>query len=377
MRKDAPRIAVIGAGIGGLAVAALLHRAGFPVRVYEQAAAFQRLGAGIQQSPNSVKVLRALGIEQRVRAVANAPDAINHRDGYTGELRYERKIGKFIEDKYDAPHLLLHRGDLHEAVASCLPTECLALGRKLVTIAATATGVRMDFADGSTEEADIAIGADGVHSLVREQVLGKGEGRFTGRVAWRTIFPAHLLPDPSLAETTKWWGRDRHIVIYFTKPDRSEVYFVTSTPEPNYGIESWSATGDMAQLRDAYAEFHPTVRAVLAACPAAHKWALLQRDPLPAWGNDRITLLGDAAHPMTPYMAQGAASALEDAMILARCMAADPATALRRYQATRQARVGLVQSASNANDLENFKAVAETVYGYDARTAPLAELVPA
>jgi 6-hydroxynicotinate 3-monooxygenase len=372
MREAAPVIAIIGAGIGGLAVAALLHRAGFPVALYEQAGSFQRIGAGIQQSPNAVKVLRALGIEQSIRAVAYAPDAINHRDAYSGALMYERKIGAFIERKYAAPHLLLHRGDLHAALATCVPDSCLHLGRRLESLSETDGRMQLGFADGSIAQADLVIGADGVHSRVRDLVFGKTTARFTGRVAWRTVFPAHLLPDPAVAETTKWWGRDRHIVIYFTKPDRSELYFVTSTPEPDFAVESWSAKGDMAQLREAYADFHPDVRAVLAACPEAHKWAILERDPLPSWSTDRVTLLGDACHPMTPYMAQGAATALEDAMILARCLEDSPDGALRRYQATRHARASLIQSASGQNDLDNFKAIAETVYGYDARSVDLA-----
>jgi len=372
MGEAAPDIAIIGAGIGGLVAAALLHRAGFPVRVYEQAREFQRLGAGIQQSPNAVKVLRGLGIEGRVREVAYAPDAINHRDGYTGALKYERKIGAFIEQKYNAPHLLLHRGDLHAAIASCLPENCLRLGHRLESLSETADGVTLDFVGGANARADIVIGADGVHSTVRDLVFGKTPGRFTGRVAWRTIFPASLLPNPTVAETTKWWGRDRHIVIYFTKPDRSEVYFVTSTPEPNYSVESWSAVGDMEQLRAAYADFHPDVRAVLASCPAAHKWALLERDPMPQWSTRRVTLLGDACHPMTPYMAQGAATAMEDAMVLARCLAQFPEDGLHRYQETRKARTAMIQNASGRNDLDNFKAVAEAVYGYDATAVELA-----
>ena len=371
MAQSAPEIAVIGAGIGGMAAAVLLHRAGFTVRVHEQAGEFLRLGAGIQQSPNAVKVLRALGIEDRVRAVANAPDAINHRDGTTGDLKYERRIGAFIEQKYNAPHLLLHRGDLHAAITACLPESCLRLGHRLENLSETAEGVTLDFANGARARADIVIGADGVHSTVRDLVFGKTPGRFTGRVAWRTIFPANLLPDPAVAETTKWWGKDRHIVIYFTKPDRSEVYFVTSTPEPNYSVESWSAVGDMDELRAAYADFHPHVRAVLAACPAAHKWALLERDPMPQWSTQRITLLGDACHPMTPYMAQGAATALEDAMVLSRCLAQFPDDGLQHYEAARKSRTALIQNASGRNDLDNFKAVAETVYGYDATTADI------
>ena len=167
------------------------------------------------------------------------------------------------------------------------------------------------------------IGADGVHSLVREIMLGPEQPRFTGRVAYRATFPAALLHGgESTPVRTKWWGPDRHIVIYYATAARDEIYFVTSVPERADWMtpESWSAKGDLSELRAAYAGFHPDVRAVLDACPDVHKWALLEREPLARWSAGRVALLGDACHPMTPYMAQGAASALEDAAVLARCL---------------------------------------------------------
>ncbi len=181
-------------------------------------------------------------------------------------------------------------------------------------------GVRSGFADGSRADADLVIGADGVHSVVRDSLFGAEKPIFTGRVAYRTTYPASRLGGAAIDDCAKWWGPDRHIVIYYVNPRRDEIYFVTSTPEPDFDVESWSAKGDLDMLRAAYRDFHPKVRAVLDACPEVHKWALFEREPLLRWSADRITLLGDACHPMTPYMAQGAATAIEDAAVLPRCL---------------------------------------------------------
>ena len=207
-------------------------------------------------------------------------------------------------------------------------------------------------------------------------LFGKERPNFTGRVAYRTVYPAALLDGYRIDDCTKWWGPDRHIVIYYVKPDRSEVYFVTSQPEPGFTVESWSATGDVEELRAAFAGFHPQVQRVLAACPAVHKWALIDRDPLPRWTEGNITLLGDACHPMTPYMAQGAAMAIEDAAVLSRCLEgvdrSGVAEAFRRFEATRKPRTSQIQLSSRTNTWLRNATDPDWVYGYDAWSAPLA-----
>jgi salicylate hydroxylase/6-hydroxynicotinate 3-monooxygenase len=177
---------------------------------------------------------------------------------------------------------------------------------------------------------------------------------------------------------TKWWGEDRHIVIYYTRADRSEIYFVTSVPEPAEWMtpESWSAKGDVVQLRSEYKDFHPEVRAVLDACPDCHKWAILEREPLPHWSVGRVVLLGDACHPMTPYMAQGAATSIEDAAILSRCLAEaksdDIEAALQRYEAHRKPRTSRIQAISSANTwMQKGEQDTSWLYGYDAWNVPI------
>jgi salicylate hydroxylase/6-hydroxynicotinate 3-monooxygenase len=261
-------------------------------------------------------------------------------------------------------------------LASVVPAECIRLNHKLAGLDEIGNGVRLTFADGSTTEADAVIGADGVHSTVKRLLFGEAAPNFTGQIAYRTTFPAKLLNGYEIDECTKWWGEDRHIVIYYVKPDRSEVYFVTSQPEPDFRVESWSSKGDVRTLRAAYEGFHPQVQHVLGACPDVHKWALVDRDPLEHWVDRQVTLLGDSCHPMTPYMAQGAAMAIEDAAVLSRCLEnvdrEGVADAFRRFEATRKERTSRVQLTSRTNTWLKDRTDADWVYAYNAWTVPLA-----
>ena len=320
MTRKKPTFAIVGAGIGGLTAAATLRRIGIDAQIYEQAGRFARVGAGIQMMPNSMKVLRKIGVEEPMRRVAFQPYSHLNREWDTGKIMRELPMP---ESLFGAPYLCMHRADLHEALAAVVPKEIIHLDKKLVGLEQTADQVMLAFADGTRAQADAVIGADGVHSAVRELIIGPDEPIHKGRVAYRAIFSSTQLKGLDIGGSrTKWWGPDRHIVIYYTNATRSELYFVTSVPELAEWVtrESWSAKGDVKELRKAYEGFHPDVRAVLEACPDCHKWAILEREPLPRWSDGRVVLLGDACHPMTPYMAQGGATAIEDAAILARCL---------------------------------------------------------
>jgi salicylate hydroxylase/6-hydroxynicotinate 3-monooxygenase len=375
---DRLHIAVIGAGMGGLAVAAGLRKAGHDVTVYEQARQFTRLGAGIQIGCNAMHVLRGLGLEDRLRADTFYPSSWSNRDWKTGEVLFDIPFGPGAEQAYGAPYLLAHRGDLHAALVSAVPPEIVKLNHRLTGIDQTAGGVRLTFENGNVVTADAAIAADGVHSVVKSQLFGDDEPNFTGRIAYRTVFPAERLKGVEVLNCTKWWGEDRHVVIYPVKPDRSEIYFVTSQPEPGFKLESWSATGDVKVLREAFEAFHPEARAVIDAAPDVHKRPLVDRDPLARWVDGKVALLGDASHPMTPYMAQGAAMAIEDAAILSRCLAGVDRegieAALRRYEATRKERTAKMQSTSRQNVWGKGVTDVDWVYGYNAWEAPLAPL---
>src|ERR1700761_4875001 len=372
-------VAIIGAGMGGLAIAAALHRAGIAVNVYEQASKFTRLGAGIQIGCNAMKVLRGFGLESLMRASTFYPRSWNNREYDSGDVRFDMIFGETAEARYGAPYLLGHRGDLHAALASAVPAEAIHLSHRVVGIDQHPDrGVQLTFANGNSTEADAVVASDGVHSFVKEQLFGKDEPNFTGRIAYRTVFPAALLNGYAIDDCTKWWGPDRHIVIYYVKPDRSEVYFVTSQPEPEFRIESWSAKGDVKELRAAFAGFDRKGGTVLADCPDVHKWAIVDRDSLSRWAEGNVTLLGDSCHPMTPYMAQGAAMAIEDSAVLSRCLKGvdrdGVSDAFRRFEATRKPRTSRMQLSSRTNTWLKNRTDPDWVYGYDAWNEPLADL---
>ena len=371
-------VAIVGAGMGGLAAAATLRQVGVDVQVYEQARAFARIGAGIQMLPNSSRVLRGIGVLDGLRRTAFEPYSHLNRVWDTGEIKRELPMP---ESLYGAPFLCMHRADLHEALYSVVPPEIVHLNKKLVGLDQAGGQVTLSFADGTRATADAVVGADGVHSLVREIVVGPDAPLHKGRIAYRAVFDASLMGGGEIRPSrTKWWGPDRHIVIYYTKADRSELYFVTSVPEPADWMtaESWSAKGDVRELRAAYEGFHPEVRMVLEACPDCHKWAILEREPLPTWSDGRVVLLGDSCHPMTPYMAQGAATSIEDAAVLARALEAvefdDIEGAFRTYEATRKPRTSRIQAISSANTwMSGGDEDTSWLYGYDAFNVPLAD----
>jgi 2-polyprenyl-6-methoxyphenol hydroxylase-like FAD-dependent oxidoreductase len=375
MSREKLSIAIVGAGMGGLAAAATLRKFGFKVQVYEQASRFARIGAGIQMMPNSMKVLRGIGVEERLRQVAFPPYSHLNRVWDTGDVTNELPMP---ESLYGAPYLCMHRADLHEALASVVPSDIVHLNKELVGLDQRGGQVTLRFTDGTQATADAVIGSDGVHSLVRDLIVGPEKPIHKGRVAYRAVFPALLVGRDLGPSRTKWWGTDRHIVVYYTTRARSEVYFVTSVPEPVEWMtrESWSAKGDVKELRAAYEGFHPDVRAVLEGCPDCHKWAILEREPLPRWSDGRVVLLGDACHPMTPYMAQGAATSIEDAAVLARCLdevdGEDIEGAFRLYEAHRKPRTSRIQAISSANTwMRTGGSDTSWLYGYDAWNTPL------
>src|SRR5579871_332720 len=372
-------IAIVGAGMGGLTAAATLRRTGFNVQVYEQAPRFARIGAGIQMMPNSMKVLREIGVEARIRPVSFQPYSHLNRTWDTGEVVRELPMP---ESLFGAPYLCLHRAELHDALLSVLPQDIIHLDRKLAGIEQGGGQVTLIFENGTRAQADAVVGADGVHSVVRDLIVGPDAPIHKGRIAYRAVFPSALMNGFDIGRSrTKWWGLDRHIVIYYTTADRSELYFVTSVPEPAEWMtrESWSAKGDVKELRAAYQGFHHDVRAVLEACPDCHKWAILEREPLERWSDGPVVLIGDAAHPMTPYMAQGGATAMEDAAVLARCLKKedDVQAAFRLFEQHRKPRTSRIQAISSANTwMKGGDEDTSWLYGYDAWNAPLNSTQP-
>ena len=370
------RIAIIGAGLGGPAAAVLLQRAGHEVNVYEQSGSFARIGAGIHLGPNLVRIMDRIGIGERLAAGGVSPRAWISRKWDTGEVMLDYPLGESAAHRYGAPYLMVHRGNFNALLIGAIRPGTLHYGKRLTDLDWTGKVVKLAFADGSRAEADIVIGADGVRSRCREVLVGLEQPKFTGQVAYRAIFPLALVGDRRYPDYVKWWADDRIVLTYFITSSREDLYFVTSSPQASWPHETSSVPADMNEVRAAFAGFHPEVQAVFAACPAASKWAQFDCEPLTVWSRGRVVLLGDACHPMTPYMGQGAAMAIEDGAILTRCIEAccdDPERAIRMYEATRKSRTTRVQESSRANTWFRTAADPDWVFGYDVFSAPLAQ----
>ena len=376
------KIGIVGAGIGGLAAANALHQAGHDVVVFEQSRQFLRVGADINLTPNAVRALDGLGagIAQAVRASAARPTHRISRTWDTGEETSRLAMGDEAERKYGAPQLTIHRADLLAALAEAFPAERVRFGKRAQSIEARADGgVAIRFTDDSeATQLDVLIGADGIHSVVRNAMFGAESPRFTGVVAFRAVVPTERVKDvPNIQAFTKWWGAtpESQIVTFPLNQGRDTFIFAT-TAQDSWHEESWTTPGSVDELRGFYADFHPDARALLDACNSVLKTALYERDPLTAWSLGPMTLVGDACHPMMPFMAQGAGMAIEDGVVLARNLAgvaapAQVAAALHRYETMRMERASQIQVGSRGNNWLRSGGNADWVYGYDAWSVPL------
>ncbi|MBD1551595.1 FAD-dependent monooxygenase [Pseudomonas typographi] len=373
-------IAIVGAGIGGLCAAIALRTAGHQVTVYEQAKAFMRVGADINLTPNAVRALDGLGVAAGVRRSAARPTHRISRTWDSGEETSRLPMGDEAERLYGAPQLTIHRADLLAALAEAFPLEHIHFGKRLARAEPLGSGgVSLQFTDGSETAADVVVGADGIHSAVRTAMFGAEQPRFTGVVAYRAVVPATRLAHvPNLQAFTKWWGPEAHSqIVTFPLNQGKDIFIFSTTAQASWHLESWTTQGDVDELRAAYQGFHPDALALLEACDEVLKTALYERDPLPSWVSGSCVLLGDACHPMMPFMAQGAGQAIEDAVVLARCLAAaeEPAAvqaALLAYEAARLPRTSQIQIGSRGNQWLKAGGNADWVYGYDAWTVSAA-----
>jgi 6-hydroxynicotinate 3-monooxygenase len=376
-----PTIAVVGAGLGGIPAAAMLQRAGFPVTVFEQAPELTRIGAGIHLGPNVMHVMRHLGLDTVMYETGLVPSNYRSREWDSGRTLFDFPLAQWHAD-YGMRYLILHRGDLQAILASALAPGTVRFDCRLQDLQATPGGMRLIFDDGTTAQADLVVGADGVDSRVREILQGHAPPTYTGVVAYRAIFPTSLLGGRGLpTDGSKWWSderlpakEDRHFIIYYLTSRRDEVYFVTGSPEPHWDAGIGFIPVEIDEIRACYEGFHPEVLRVIDACPQATKWPLFTRPPLDRWYEGRVALLGDACHPMKPHMAQGANMAIEDGVVLARCLSAcegDAIAAFPMYETTRFARARRVQRESNVNVWMKHPTDPTWVFAYNPLTAPL------
>lgn len=397
-----PHVMIAGGGIGGLTAALALLQQGFDVDVYEQAPQLAELGAGIQMAANGTRLLIELGLKERLRHVVCEAAGKEVRIWNTGQTWKLFDLGEDSIARFGAPYWLVHRGQLHtvliEAVRALKP-DAIHLDAAAVRYEQDETGVTLRLAGGKAVRGDILIGADGVHSVLRGQMFDSSKATFTGLMAWRGLAPMQDLSEELRRPVgTNWVGPGGHVITYPICGGRY-LNFVGLVENREWTEESWSAVGSVEECLADFEGWHPLVRETLAKLDQPYRWALVGRDPLPNWTLGRVSLLGDACHPTLPFLAQGAIMAIEDGVVLARCLAAspdDPAGALQTYQAMRIERTTAIVNGSNAN-LDRFHnaALADPVgaveyverewqpekvrsrydwlFEYDAMTVPLPE----
>jgi len=346
-------VAVVGGGIGGLAAALALLRAGFDVQVFEQASALAEVGAGIQISPNASRLLHRLGLGAALDRTGVRPVAVHQRRWDDGRTLQRAPLGEVVEAAFGAPYYHFHRADLLKALTDALPPQRLHLGHRLAGFTDLGDRVELRFAHGARVEAGVLVGADGIHSSVRGELFGAERARFTGCVAYRGLVPADRLGHLGLEVlANNWMGPGGHFVHYFVAGGRL-VNFVAIVERETWTRESWTDRGEVADALAAFEGWHPLVTAIIGAVDETFIWALFDRAPLDRWSAGRVTLLGDACHAMLPFMAQGAAQSIEDGAALAACLlqggASDVASALRRYETLRRPRTARLQEMSRAN----------------------------
>lgn len=342
------KVGIIGGGIGGVALAASLKSRGLESHIFERAPAFGEVGAGIQMTPNAVKIIRALGIFDALQKASFLPQNIVGRNWKTAREMWRTPLAADCPRIYGAPFFHVHRADLHRILLGRIDLNAATLGVEC-------TGTRQDgkaavatFADGKEFEADVIVGADGIHSPVRKSLFGDEPPRYTGNMCWRAVVPFDKPPfDYVTPDSSFWLGPNGHVVTYYVSGGAA-VNIVAVLESRDWVQESWNVRSSREELLAGYKGWHESLQKLFSQADDVFKWGLFDRDPMPGWTKGGITLLGDAAHPMLPFLSQGAAMAIEDGFVLAGALADTPdvAQALRRYEELRRPRTTRVQLES-------------------------------
>jgi len=348
-------ILIAGGGIGGLTAALCLGRQGYEVSLFEQTPEFSEVGAGIQLSPNCTRVLHDLGLEDSLRARAFLPKGTQFRHWRTGKVITESALGDKVVERYGLPYYHIHRGDLLRVLveaAEQAPNIELHSSAPVRSFSQDDNGVKLSVAD-AVHEGDLLVGADGIHSVVRASLWGDEKPRFTGNVAWRALVPVDRLPDGLIRPmSTVWWGPHKHFVHYYVRGG-DLVNCVCVVEKEGWEVESWTELGEHGELKSDFAGWHGDIQQLIdnADKDSLFKWALYDRAPMSQWGMGRVTLLGDACHPTLPFLAQGAAMAIEDSAVLAGCLGngVEIPASLQRYEDLRRERTAGIQNGSRRN----------------------------
>ena len=348
------KICIVGGGLGGLTAALALMLKGLKVTVYEQAHELKEVGAGVQLGPNAVGVLYHLGLEEQLRGISTDTQGKRVRLWNTGQSWPLFDLGALSVAMYGFPYLTVHRADLQRILVDKiieLDSSCIVLNAKVSGVSQNARGVNITFEGRESVACDVLVGADGVRSLVRRSLFGLDEAKQSGIMAWRGVIDCKKLPAHMHENiATNWVGPGAHVVQYPLR--RGELMnFVGAIEGNRWDIESWSEKGDTQECLEDFKGWHEDIHTLIKAIDTPYKWVLKVRDPMRQWSVGAVTLLGDACHPMLPFLAQGAGMALEDAYILARCLSSSDSVpqALERYENARVERTSRVVEGSNAN----------------------------
>lgn len=374
------KILIVGGGIGGLCAALALQEHGIEAVVLEQAAALKEIGAGVQIASNGAVVLRQLGLEDKLAALATQPKSWEYYDMESGRAMVSWPVGKQAAERYGAPLYNVHRADLVALLAGALPTACIRFGAKSADVGQNAQGAWVRLESGEIIQGDAVIGADGIHSVVRDALWGPAEASFANLLVWRALIPADRMPPGVFEERGNYWvGPGRSIVSYWVRP--GELYsFLASVPATEVHRESWAQSGDVKDLLRSFEGAEPRVQRMLEAIDSTFITGMYYRDPLARWTTGRISLLGDAAHAMVPYLAQGACQAIEDAWVLAVCLArhgqADVPGGLQEYEERRRPRTTRIQAAARSMVKLVHETDAERIKARNGRWKGMARIDP-
>jgi len=350
------KIAIVGGGIGGLTAALALSQNSHDITVFERSAGIREIGAGVQISPNAGRLLHSLGLGAAYSEISVNPHRVVLRRWEDDSIIRTTDLDQNFLSQHQVPLANVARNELVEilgdAVATCTNV-ALKFSTHVVAVEPGESASVVLFSDGSSQSFDIVIGADGIHSIVRPCVGGIDKPRFSGSSAYRALVPRSAVEDLPI-DVTNRMGPDRHVVSYFIGRNRSHLNLVCISPEDSWESESWTEQGTMEDLYARFEGWSPEFLSLLRRVEEpVFRWALYDREPLEKWGSGTTTLLGDACHPMLPFMAQGSCQAIEDAVVLARCLSdvstSDASHVLRRYEAARQGRTAQVQTSSFMN----------------------------
>jgi salicylate hydroxylase len=343
------RVGIIGAGIGGVTLARALSQQGIEARIFERAPMFGEVGAGVQMTPNAVKVLSELGLDDQLKKIGFLPNAMVGRNWKTARELFRTPLKEACPELYGAQFYHVHRADLHAALSRDIKPGQATFGTQCVGLLQHGNTAVAQFANGEEFEADLIVGADGVRSVIREQLWGQEAAKYTGHMCWRALVNVDKHPLPFVSPDSSFWmGPKGHVVTYYVKGG-SMVNIVAVNENPTWVEESWNAKSTQQELLDGFKGWHPNLIELFKRTDpdAIFKWGLFDRDPMKTWSKGNATLLGDAAHPMLPFLSQGAAMAIEDGYVLAQSLAHHAPRqlqqALRAYELERLPRTSRVQ----------------------------------